>query len=165
MKKQNWSNTILVAFSSLQKINKTLDFSMKNKVYSGFGSKHLKFGEQNLDLFNSMLDIIDKKRRICNLHFLVIDTIKDMSIKNARTLNYRFCHKKTIAEIAELENCNIRTVFRRFDKGLEEFEKQLIKKGFTEEKLEEEFGCINLLKAIKIKMGENEGYLTQSFLN
>ena len=48
---KNWSNTSLVAYSSLQKIEKSLDFSFFRLVKSGFQSVHLKNGVSTEGVF------------------------------------------------------------------------------------------------------------------
>ena len=46
MKQTSWSNAVLVAYSAIPQIIKTIDFGVQTRIESGFGSKHLRIGIQ-----------------------------------------------------------------------------------------------------------------------
>lgn len=161
MKTNSWGNTMLVAFSSLQKIVKCIDFSVKSRIKSGFMSKHLIFGIQNEKLFDEIIKLNDDKRKLCNMKVIVSDALDNLSPTHREVLSLRFFSKKTFQEIADLTNVALRTVFRRYDKAVECYEKCLSDTGFTEEWLENEYGSIEVLRTIKSRLNDSP-YLTKA---
>lgn len=151
---------MLVAFSSLPKIAKFIDFSVKSRVKSGFQSKHMRYGLQNEKLFESIIQLNDEKRKICNLKVIITQALEQLSPTHTELLRLRFFEKKTFQEIAKLTNVVIRTVFRRYDSAIEDFENILACAGFDEEWLEAEYGCIKIFRTIKTRL-ENDSYLTK----
>ncbi|HKL94440.1 MAG TPA: sigma factor-like helix-turn-helix DNA-binding protein [Clostridia bacterium] len=161
MKNNSWSNTLLVAFSSLPKIVKFIDFSVKSRVKSGFQSKHLRYGIQNEKLFESIIELNDEKRKICNLKVIVEGALEQLSPTHTELLRLRFFDKNTFQEIADITNVVIRTVFRRYDCAMEDFDNVLSIAGYNEEWLEAEYGSIAIFKTIKDRLEKN-AYLTKS---
>ena len=61
---KNWSNTLIVAYSHLPKIVKSIDFRVENCVNSGFKSVHLFHGVTNEQLYGEILKLIDENEDI-----------------------------------------------------------------------------------------------------
>lgn len=59
-----WCNTVLVAFSAMQKIVKDYDFAFKSRLQSSFMSVHLKNGIPTQTLVKEMLEINRRKLRL-----------------------------------------------------------------------------------------------------
>ncbi|MDD4839451.1 MAG: sigma factor-like helix-turn-helix DNA-binding protein [Clostridia bacterium] len=161
MKNNSWCNTLLVAFSALPKIVKFIDFSVKSRVKSGFQSKHLRLGIQNEDLFKSIIELNDEKRRICNIKVIVESGLEQLSPTHNELLRLRFFERKTFQEIADQTDVVLRTVFRRYDSAMSDFEHILSTQGFDEKWLSEEYGNIALLSTIKRRL-EKDAYLTKA---
>lgn len=68
---KNWSNTVLVAFSALPKIQEELDFAFNSRLKSTFRSIHLKNGVSTEKLVKEMIEINERKRKTANLHLMV----------------------------------------------------------------------------------------------
>lgn len=68
---KSWSNTALVAYSLLPKIVNELDFGVNSRVNSSFQSRHLKIGLSNEQLIGEIVELIDEKRKMVNLRFIV----------------------------------------------------------------------------------------------
>ena len=54
MNQISWSNTVIVAYSALPQLVKTIDFGVKSRIDSGFGSKHLRIGISTFKSFSLM---------------------------------------------------------------------------------------------------------------
>lgn len=161
MKSNNWSNTLLVVFSSLQKIVKSIDTMVESHVNSGFLSTHLRYGIQNEKLYNYIIVLNDQKRKMCNLKVIVENALDCLPQMQRELLCLRYIEKKTFQEISELTSVCIRTVFRRYDSAIENFERALKHAGYTEKWIEGEYGDMAIIKTIKERL-ENSTYLTKT---
>lgn len=90
---------MLVAFSSLPKIAKFIDFSVKSRVKSGFQSKHMRYGLQNEKLFESIIQLNDEKRKICNLKVIITQALEQLSPTHTELLRLRFFEKKPFKKL------------------------------------------------------------------
>lgn len=153
---KNWSNTTLVAYSSLQKIEKSLDFSFFRLVKSGFQSVHLKNGVSTEKIIGEMLKINDEKAKICNLHFIVSTTIEQMSSMGRSLIIDKIFRKKTFAELAEEYHLSLRTTYRRFESALDEYAHKLKAAGYTENWFEQEYSGVKSIALIKSQFEEDK---------
>lgn len=145
---KNWSNTALVAYSSLPKICQELDFCVKSRVNSAFQSKHLRNGIQNEQLIGEILQLNDEKRKIVNLRFIVSEALKKIENADKRILTLRMLEKKTFQQISEIMEISLRSVFRRLANAENSFELNLKKAGYGEEWLENEYGNDKYIRPI-----------------
>lgn len=159
---KNWSNTALVAFSLLPKIVQELDFAFETRLNSAFGSVHLKNGVSNERLFDEMIEINCRKAKLVNLKVLVDCALAELNDAERRCLTMRIMDKMTFQEISETENVSLRTVFRRFDRAQKAFESVLLRKGYSAEKLESEYGCIASVKALKDRFTADTYFIAKS---
>ncbi len=164
MKNNSWSNTVLVAYSAIPKICDFVDFSVKNRTTFTYGAKHLQNGIETEKLFDEFFELQDKKRRLINLHIIISQCTETLPAKLKNVLQQRFCENKTYQEIADTEQCNLRTIFRRIDKAMIEFSEKMNLKGYTEEWIENEYGDMNFIKETKKRLTD-EGYMTKAKCN
>ena len=153
---KNWSNTTLVAYSSLQKIEKSLDFSFFRLVKSGFQSVHLKNGVSTERLIGEMIKINDEKIKISNLRFIVSTTLEQMSLMGKSLILDKIFRKKTFAEIADEYHLSLRTTYRRFESALEEYAHKLKAAGYTESWFEQEYSGVKTIAIIKAQFEEDK---------
>ena len=136
---KNWSNTLIVAYSHLPKIVKSIDLRVENCVNSGFKSVHLLNCITNEQLYEKMVKLIGEKQKMVNLYHIVnegLDAIPD----SHRLLIELHCFKgKTFGEISSVHGVPLRTLFRRFDDALLRFKNAITKMGFDEEYLEGDY--------------------------
>ena len=117
---KNWSNTALVAYSTLPKIVKELDFTLSRLVNSSFKSVHLKNGISTMQLISEIMKINEEKRKIVNLHYIVSRALDGMSDEGKRLIVGKILKKQTFNELSKELGLSLRTVFRRFEKAQEE---------------------------------------------
>ena len=136
---KNWSNTLIVAYSHLPKIVKSIDFRVENCVNSGFKSVHLLHGVTNEQLYGEMLKLIDEKRKMVNLYHIVNSGLDEISDSHRLLIELHCFKGKTFGEISAVHGIPMRTLFRRFDDALTRFKKAITKLGFDEEYLEKDY--------------------------
>ena len=136
---KNWSNTLIVAYSHLPKIVKSIDFRVQNCVNSGFKSVHLLHGVTNEQLYGEMLKLIDEKKKMINLYHIVNAGLDEISDSHRLLIELRCMKGKTFHEISSTHAIPLRTLFRRFDDALLRFKKAITKLGFDEEYLEKDY--------------------------
>lgn len=159
---KNWSNTVLVAFSALPKIQEELDFAFNSRLKSTFRSIHLKNGVSTEKLVKEMIEINDRKRKTANLHLMVSAALNLVDEPEKRVLTARFIDNKTFQETAETENISLRTVFRRFDRAQESFACALRRQGMTEELFAEEYCTVPQIKAISERLDDSPYFAAKS---
>jgi hypothetical protein len=136
---KNWSNTLIVAYSHLPKIVKSIDFRVQNCVNSGFKSVLLLHGVTNEQLYGEMLKLIDEKKKMINLYHIVNAGLDDISDSHRLLIELHCFKGKTFNEISNIHGIPMRTLFRRFDDALLRFKKAITKMGFDEEYLEGDY--------------------------
>lgn len=159
----SWSNTALVAYSLLPKIANTLDFGVKTRVNSCFQSRHLKMGVGNEQLIGEILEIIDRKRKIVNMSYLVKSTLAMMKPRDKQIIEERIFKKKTFQAISDELGVSLRTAFRRLEVAKERFCKILCDRGYTPEWFEKEYGNEKYIAAIKLRLQRDKYLVAQHF--
>ena len=159
----NWSNTALVAYSLLPKITDMLDFALKSRINSSFQSRHLKIGVSNEQLIGEMLEIIERKRRVVNLAYIVNSTLDRMHPKDKQIIEERLFKKKTFVAIANENGIALRTAFRRFEVAKLRFASILDKRGYTESWFEKEYGAEKYIASVKKRLDREKYMLATSY--
>lgn len=137
---KNWSNTALVAYSLLPKIANELNKAVENRIKRSFMSRHLKMGISTENLIGEIIDLVEEKRKIVNLRFIVKTALDGIKHEYRQMLIDRIINKKTFQEIANDTGQSIRTVFRKVAVAEQDFQLNLRKAGYTEHWFEEEYG-------------------------
>ncbi len=146
---KNWSNTVLVAYSSLPKICRELDFCVKSRVKSAFQSKHLKNGVTNEQLIGEIVALNEEKRKIVNLRFIVGEALKLLNETDKKILIMRMIEKRTFQDISEITEISLRSVFRHLACAEASFARNLKAAGFGEDWLEKEYGQDKYISPVK----------------
>ncbi len=137
---KSWSNTALVAFSSLSKIVKEIDFQVFRRVKSSYLSRHLKNGVSTEQLICEILNLTNEKQKLVILQNVVSHALDGMEEKERKILVARVCKKRTFQQISTDFNLSLRTVFRQVANAEQSFKKQLKILGYDETWLETEYG-------------------------
>ena len=145
---KTWSNTLLVAYSHLPKIEKTIDFGVDNLVNSGFRGVHFSNGVSNEQLYEKILKLIDEKRKIVNIVYIVDSGLNALKDHHRLLLELRYVHQKTIQEISTTHGIPMRTLYRKLEDALTRFQVELSRMGFDEEFLEKEYGSSPFISKI-----------------
>lgn len=159
---KNWSNTALVAYSSLQKIVKSLDNCFLSRVNSGFQGLHLRNGVTNEKLIGEIIEINDEKRKIINLHFIVTSALKQLSAGEQQIIEQRVFLKRTFKDISEDTGIPMRTLFRRFDTAQTRFALVLERMGYGESWLEKEYSKDKYVSAVYRRVMEEKYFVAKS---
>lgn len=130
---------MIVAYSHLPKIVKSIDFRVENCVNSGFKSVHLLHGVTNEQLYGEILKLIDEKRKMVNLYHIVNSGLDEISDSHRLLIELHCFKGKTFGEISSTHCIPMRTLFRRFDDALLRFKKAIEKMGFDEDYLEKDY--------------------------
>ncbi len=161
MKQTSWSNAALVAYSAIPQIIKTIDFGVKTRIESGFGSRHLQIGISTEELLTDIANLNDSKRKLCNLKYIIDSTLSALKTVDSNILTLRYFKKLTFQQIADKMGVCIRTVFRRHIRAVENFCKTMETSGYGEEWIKNEYKTIPMICAIKKRM-EDSDYLNFS---
>ncbi len=137
---KNWSNTALVAFSSLSKIVKEIDFQVMRRVKSSYLSRHLKNGVSTEQLICEIIEFTNQKQKLITLQAIVKNALEKMDEKERKILMARVCKKRTFQELATDFNLSLRTAFRQVANAEVSFKKQLKLAGYDESWFEIEYG-------------------------
>ena len=156
---QNWSNTVLVAFSALPKILKELDSAFDFRLKTSYGSVHLKNGVSTESLVKEMLEINETKRKLVRLHYTVLSALDKLTAADRAVLEARFIEGKTFQQAADDEKVSLRTVFRRLDRARDAFLYALKHEGLDEKTYERDYLPLPYIRAIEERLAR-DAYFT-----
>lgn len=144
---KKWAKIILTAYKSIDRVNKSIDESMKVMAMTGFSSK-LGYTSSEF-LLDKMINALYRKQGIMNLKAIANEVLVELSDYNKKILFYRYINKLTFEEIGKKFDISLRTSFRHHDKALEIFDKILKEKGFSDEFLSNEYSHDIFIVAIE----------------
>ena len=155
MKHTLWCNAVLVAYSAIPQIIKTIDFGVKTRIQSGFGARHLRLGISTEELLDEICVLNDSKRKLCNLKYILDTALSALKTVDSEILTMRYLRKLTFQEIADESTVCIRTVFRRHIRATENFCQTMKNLGYGEDWLKNEYQNIPMINAIKRRIEES----------
>lgn len=162
---KNWSNTALVAYSAIPEIISHIDFGVKTRINSTFQSVHLRNGVSNEKLIGEILELNAQKRSLILLREKVGEALNVLNESERMILVCRLCKKLTFKEISKGCEIPMRTLFRRFEAAQSKFATVLSSVGYSESKLEEEFGTGGYLLDIYNRLNEDKYFVAKSSRN
>lgn len=154
-----WSNTLLVAYSSLQKFCNEIDFAVRTRINSTFQSVHLRYGVSNERLISEIMQLNDEKRKICNANYIVSTALSKLSDREKLVLEERIIKGKTFQVISAENDIPMRTLFRNYDNAKKRFAVILSQMGYNEEWLEKEYSGSKYISKIYLRL-QDEKYHT-----
>lgn len=159
---KNWSNTTLVAYSSLPKFVRELDNAIKMRINSTYQSRHLKIGVSNEQLIGEICDLITEKRKLCTLENAIRLSLDKLSEQDREILILRNVKKLTLERISYAMNIPMRTLFRRLEIAQAAFAAHMRALDYTEETLEQDFGKDMYLSHIHNRLALDKHASTKS---
>ena len=151
--KSLWARIILSSYRNLPRVISSLDRTIECVAMQGFGRRNVYMSTEQV--VNRIIDNIYRKEGLLNLKAITDSIIINMRKDYVKLLELKYISNKKFHEIAEELGISIRTVFRYYDKALYQFNCHLIMKGFTNERLEEEYAGEPYLDKIKAKVIED----------
>lgn len=150
--KSLWARIILTSYRNLERVITSLDKTVDCLAMQGFNYRTSQSAEQ---LMNKIIDHIYRKEGLINLKVITEQIIKCMKAEYVELLELKFLKNTKFHEIADSLNISLRTVFRHYDKALNQFSCYLKLKGFTDEMLEAEYKDDPYIDKIKAKIAED----------
>ena len=150
--KSLWARIILTSYRNLERVITSLDKTVDCLAMQGFNYRTSQSAEQ---LMNKIIDHIYRKEGLINLKVITEQIIKCMKAEYVELLELKFLKNKKFHVIADSLNISLRTVFRHYDKALNQFSCYLKLKGFTDEMLEAEYKDDPYIDKIKAKIAED----------
>lgn len=134
MKGKIWIKSMLEAYNYIGRVVGAIDKRVLNKGVKS----HFTFGyNETLGAVDAILFLVERKRKLSAIKFLIEDSLKVISQKSAKTLMLRFMDKLTDQEIANVLKVSKRTVQRMLDKALGECYLAFLRQGYSAEVLQE----------------------------
>lgn len=155
--KSMWARIILSTYKNIERVVNSLDRTINCIAMQGANGRNSYISTEKI--VNKIIDIIYRKEGLINLKVIADDVLKCMKKEYVQLLKLKFIKHKKFQEIADIQGISLRTVFRHYDKALNQFNNILKLKGFTDEKLNEEYKDEPYLDKIKAKIIEEYRYL------
>lgn len=162
--KENWLKTVLIAYRHLEKVEKSLKKSVDVYVNSGFGGNHYRYGLDNEQLFDKIIELKYRLQGIYNLKALVDKVMEAMNGNTGECLKFRFIDNLGVAEAAKKLGTSVRNVFRLTTRGLEQMGSLMQTFGFDENKLAEEYENEPFVYGIFRRLTEEKYFVTKNDL-
>ena len=162
--KENWLKTVLIAYRHLEKVEKSLKKSVDVYVNSGFGGNHYRYGLDNEQLFDKIIELKYRLQGIYNLKALVDKVMEAMNGNTGECLKFRFIDNLGVAEAAKKLGTSVRNVFRLTTRGLEQMGSLMQAFGFDENRLTEEYENEPFVYGIFRRLAEEKYFVTKNDL-
>ena len=138
---REWAQVVLFTYMALPNICKIIEDVIDQKALArslnlGLNVEH----ENTFKQVNNMLDFLDRKTRMTNLHVRATRAISELPAKLKETAEMRYFERKSALEMAEKLQISLRTAQRRTEKLLDEFVPLLKKYGLDSKHLLFEIG-------------------------
>lgn len=159
MKENIWCNTMLVAYTALPEIVKSIEKTVDLKVKSGFQSRHFSFGLSTEEFLNSILQLNQRKIRLINIKVLIDRVLELLPEADTAFLCLRYFERKTFQEVSERLGCSLRTVFRRNERIVRRVSAELERLGYGAEWFFKEYEDDGYIKAVVTRL-ESADYMT-----
>ncbi len=131
------SRVLLEGYKHLDRLYEALGKSIDCLVASGYNSGYR--GTTGV-IYEKIINYTYRRAGIYNLKALVNQTLEMLQPRDREILILHFIEQKEFSDIKDAFGVSLRTVFRYYDKALQTFAKTLNKTGFSEGKIESEFG-------------------------
>ena len=117
-----WVRSILVSHMGLEKNVKIIDKRIEYHVFAG---------GDTLSLFDEIIRLTERKRRIVALRVIVTEMLNSLTPKRRALLGDRYIYEKTCAEAAEEAGISLRQYFPAHDAAIKECAEYLTERGCT----------------------------------
>ena len=125
-----WAKTLLNINSYLDRICEAID---KNVMSCSMNSAHSQMGT---DYFaDRIIKLVERKKFMINIRVLINNTLKNISLENAKILTIKFVDHIKTDTACKLLDMPYRTYFRKVDKAISQFAFELKKQGYDESML------------------------------
>ena len=131
MKKEEkiWAKTLLSTYSYLETICGAIDKTVLNYGIHSALNNDAEF------VAKKIISLIERKKFLINTKILVDNVLSRINQKNARVLVLKYIDKLKAEKASFALNISLRTYFRRINFAVDEFAFELLKFGYTPQKL------------------------------
>lgn len=147
MKEQLWTQTIFDSYNNINTILRTID---KKVLSLGVNSyKTTNYGQDcTLELMETVIDLIERKKKILKLKQLVEDTLRNVSYNSAKLLVRRFLDKLSLSDIANEQGKSMGVTRRALHRAINEAYDYFCKDGFCAYNIERDYNTEKWLVGI-----------------
>lgn len=129
-----WAKTMLTVQRHLERVTNALDELIYKKAAASAYVNSKNLMEQTCEkLGNFIINVSETKVNLINLNTICVSALKGIDKTSAKILILKHIENKQSSEIFSLLNMSERTYFRRLNMAYDNFEKWLVKNGFTEQ--------------------------------
>lgn len=150
--KSLWARIIFSAMRNIDRIISSYDRKIDCLAMQG-GINRINYMSTQT-LLNKIIDCIYMRQGLSNLKAIYNGVIAQMNPNYVKLLKLKFIKNRKFHEIASELNISIRTVFRHYDKALNQFGCVMKLNGYNDEWLEREYGKDPYIDKIKNKVYE-----------
>lgn len=138
MKNQLWTQTILEAYNYIGCITRSID---KRVLTLGTNSyKTTNYGKDcTLDLMETIIELIERKKRILKLKLLVENTLRNLPLATSKLLIRKYLDKLTLCDLALENNTTVNIIRRKLRKAINECYNYFCKFGYCTSFIEQEY--------------------------
>ncbi len=120
--------SLLDAYKYLGRIVESID---KQVIDKGMNSHYTIGFSETLDTFNLVIELVERKRRLCCLKYLIEEGLVSIPQKSAKLLTLRYFDCMNDSEIGRFLKQSKRTIQRLMEKACGEFYLSLVNKGYN----------------------------------
>lgn len=139
---RRWARALLIIYPRTKRILNMLDESRRQIARSGFTTPGTEM------LYQRIIDVNYRMEGIMNIRLIVHTALKNLAGAYRDILKLRHVEGRSIAELAEYEGTSVRNCFRRYDRALTAFFREVVGFGYDVEKLNREYAGDNLIMNI-----------------
>lgn len=131
--KNTWSKTLLSVYKYLERVCDGIDILVEQSALNSF---HYRSENEAGRVAQRICDLCERKSKLVNIKVLVDKCLLKCQQQGAQLLIERYIDDDISENIAERNNLNIRTYFRKLQQAENSFSTFILKEGFSDERLE-----------------------------
>ena len=138
MKNQLWTQTLFEAYNYAGGIIRTIDKRVLTLGTSSY--KTTNYGKDcTLDLMETVIELIQRKKKILKLKMLIEDTLRNVSVDISKLMIRRYLDKLTLKELAEEMGITVNVLRRKLAKAILKCYEYFCKQGYCTPFIEQEY--------------------------
>lgn len=132
--KNNWSKTLLYVYKYLDRVCEGIDALVEESALNSF---YYRNDNEVNRVTKRICELCERKAKLINIRVLVDNCLLKIERQNAQLLIQKYIDDEISEVIAERNNMNVRTYFRKLIQAEKSFTILLLQEGFSSEKLQE----------------------------
>lgn len=134
-----WYRTLLFVYNMLDMVAESIDKLVEQQAMNSFYYSSNFSDNDVMTVAEKIIALSERKVRLINIKVATDNSLKECPVELAQLLIEHYIDNDICEDVAKRHNMVLRTFYRKLQKAEGEFANNMIEKGYTEERIREEF--------------------------